>query len=206
MRQCLAAQNLIGARRDEVMAVRLHPDAPVPAHADRSLLRPLGMWLTKVHVNGIVTAPRRAPRIWLSQRSLDATSAPGEWDTLVAGGGQSAGHDPTETARREGAEEAGLSRALCAGLACRGAQNLIHATALGLHREKTVVFDLDLPDDFAPVCRDGEVRDLRLLGLADMQGALAGGLPIKFSSAHVLRGVAVRLTQPAGASVMGGRA
>ncbi|TKA98357.1 NUDIX domain-containing protein [Cereibacter changlensis] len=183
LRHWAAAHDLIPPERGERMAIRPEPHLEIAAWADRSLMRPFGLWLQKVHINGQVRTPA-GPNLWLSLRSPLARSAPGEWDTLVAGG-QALGDTAEVAARREAFEEAGLNSAQCAGLLPRGVVALSYQTPLGLHREVLTLFDLDLPADYEPRCHDGEIVLFRCFDAASLETAMLA-LPIKFAARLII--------------------
>lgn len=199
VRARLAARGLIPPWRDEPVHLRPEPQLAPVATVDRSLVRPFGMWLGKVHVVGVLDRGLRTERIWLAQRSAAARSAPGEWDTLVAGG-QSAADSVHQAALREGAEEAGLTPALCRGLRLWHRSAAIYQTPLGLHREMLWGFDLDLPAGFRPVCGDGEIQGFALLSRRELGAALRGGRAVKHASGLILDRW---LRQGAGGAVFG---
>ncbi len=186
VRQALWSEGLIVAERDEVMDVLCCCDAEPIATIDRSAVRILGLWATKVHVNGIIkTSESSNAQIWLSQRSDNANAAPGHWDTLVAGG-KASNVSALETAFKEGWEEAGIRKELMSNLVFRNRIPCVYLSAQGMHRELLISYDLVLPIDFEPVCNDDEVQDFKRVDARTLTPPDGKNLPIKFSSKVVL--------------------
>lgn len=186
VRDALWSEGLIVEHRNEVMDVLYHCDAEPVATIDRSALRILGLWATKVHVNGILTTYESSnSQIWLSQRSDTANAAPGHWDTLVAGG-KASNVSTLETAVKEGWEEAGIPAELMSGLTQRGRTPCIYFSPQGMHRELLVSYDLVLPCEFEPICNDAEVQDFKRVDAKTLTPSNGRSLPIKFSSKVVL--------------------
>lgn len=186
VREALWIEGLIVEHRNEVMDVLYCCDAEPVATIDRSALRILGLWATKVHVNGVIkTSESNNTQIWLSQRSDAANAAPGHWDTLVAGG-KASNVSPLETAVKEGWEEAGITKELMSDLALRNRIPCVYLSPQGMHRELLVLYDLVLPIDFEPVCNDDEVQDFKRVDARTLTPSDGKSLPIKFSSKVVL--------------------
>lgn len=181
-RGLLARSGLIGPRRGEAMPVRVTFDSPVLGTIDRSALRVLGLWATKVHVNGVVREPGDLS-LWLSRRAATSEAEPGAFDTLVAGG-QSACETELGTAHKEGREEAGLTAAQCAGLCLVRRLPVQYVSSLGFHQELLAIYDLDLDVDFEPRCGDGEIERHVRVGLDALEAGQAG-FPLKLSS-HIV--------------------
>ena len=74
---------------------------------------------------------------------------------------------------KEAFEEAGIPEKLAALAQPTGAVHLCREQPDGLQRETIFVHDLWLPDDFMPVCRDGEVVGHCLVTLAEAARLIA---------------------------------
>jgi len=192
-RLLLLAADLIGPRRDEMMPVRPSFDAPPVAIIDRSAMRILGLWATKVHVNGLVATggPGTPPDVWLSLRAAHSTAFPGYFDTLVAGGQP---HDlsAATTAVKEAWEEAGIEAALMENATHIADEPVCYVSRQGFHQELLSIYDLFLPRGWTPTCIDGEVESNTLVSMAELRSGLAGALDIKFGSQLVCEDVVVR--------------
>jgi 8-oxo-dGTP pyrophosphatase MutT (NUDIX family) len=172
-RDALFKEGFIGPRRDELMPVRATFDGPALAVIDRSALRPLGLWATKVHINGLVpTAENAEPDVWLSLRAAHASAFPGYYDTLAAGGQP---HDLTayETAVKEGWEEAGIDARLMASARHIHDLPVFYVSRQGFHQEVLAIYDLVLPRDWTPTRIDGEIEANLLVPMEALRKARA---------------------------------
>jgi 8-oxo-dGTP pyrophosphatase MutT (NUDIX family) len=186
LRAELCRAQLVDAPRGEHMPVCLAPGAVTLATIDRSAIRALGLWVVKVHVNGLVRRADADPDVWLSRRSLSASAAPGTLDTFVAGG-QPASMSVKQTMVKESAEEVGVNPELARTAQPVGRLDLTYPGADGLHREQLAIFDLHLPPEFVPVHHDGEISQSLRLGWSEFGDAVAAGVDFKHSSLAVCR-------------------
>jgi 8-oxo-dGTP pyrophosphatase MutT (NUDIX family) len=182
----LCRARLIDAPRGENMPVCLAPGAAALATIDRSAMRVLGLWVVKVHVNGLVPREGADPDVWLSRRSLSASAAPGTLDTFVAGG-QPAGMSVEQTMVKESAEEVGVGPALASTAQPVGRLDLIYPGADGLHREQLAIYDLHLPYEYVPTHYDGEISQSLRLDWPEFRDAVGAGVDFKHSSLEVCR-------------------
>lgn len=193
VRTTLANRGLIEPFRGEEMPVILAPGMPPIAGIDRSAMRILGLWATKVHINGICPDPEGQPSyVWLAQRSRVSRAAPGAYDTLVAGG-VPIGEDARETAMREAAEEAGLAAEACQPMTPAGEITALYASDQGYHRERLVIYDLLLPEAFEPICMDGEIERFDRVALTELGKMVTTHGAIKTSSGLVCDNLLRRL-------------
>ena len=155
----LAAAGVVSLRR-EAFDVRAEPDSEVLARLDRGALSPLGVVSQGVHLNGRVRRPDGL-HLWVGWRSKDKNVAPGKLDNLVAGGVPS-GLSPMQTLLKEAAEEASMPPALAARARQVSRVSYRMADGPGVRRDVLHCFDLDLPEDFAPVPADDEVERFEL--------------------------------------------
>ncbi|WP_164730381.1 NUDIX domain-containing protein [Pelagibacterium montanilacus] len=191
VRQVLFQEAAIGPPRGEAMPVTLGPGGKEVARIDRSALRVLGLWATKVHINGLIRDAAGEGAVWLSRRAASAAAAPGSFDTMVAGG-LACGQTPLETARKEAWEEAGLMPEALDALRMVTRMPVVYASDQGLHQELLVIYDLDLPPGFTPRCIDGEIDETVCIPLSRLGQALDGGMAFKTSSALVCRELLAR--------------
>jgi 8-oxo-dGTP pyrophosphatase MutT (NUDIX family) len=70
--------------------------------------------------------------------------------------------------RKECAEEAGIPGALAERAVVVGAITYCRDSAGGLKPDVMYCYDLELPEDFEPVCTDGEVESFQRLPLAEV--------------------------------------
>lgn len=196
MRAVLQGAGLIGPPRGEPMPLRLLPEGAELARVDRSAVRALGLWVDKVHVNGLVPTPGADPQVWLSRRSPAAEWNPDRFDTLVAGG-RAAGRSIAQTVADEAWEEAGLTTDRLQALRPAGRMTVTYVSGKGLHREVLVLFDLDLDPGFGPVCHDAEISEHCLVSLAALVRLTTVPRLLKFSSLLVCRDLVARLDRAA---------
>jgi len=114
------------------------------------------------------------PHMWVARRAASKPVDPGMLDNLV-GGGIAVGMSPEATLRKECMEEAGISAALAAGARAAGSLRVRRTVENGLHDETLYAYDLELPPDFTPQNRDGEVAEFLLLGCAELTERIAAG-------------------------------
>lgn len=142
--------------RAEAFDVRARPDGPVLGQLDRGALPKFGVQASGVHLNGLV-----GERLWVARRAADKLLDPGKLDHLVAGG-VPAGMTPVPTLLKEADEEAGLPSSLARGARPVGAIAYAMEREEGLRRDLLYCYDLELPADFRPQPRDGEVAAFEL--------------------------------------------
>lgn len=193
IRDLLARRGLIGPVRGEAMPVRVTFDGPMLATVDRSAMRILGLWATKIHVNGLVR-DAGGLSLWLSRRAATSAAEPGAFDTLVAGG-RSARETELETAHKEGREEAGLSARHLARLRPVRRLPVQYVSELGFHQELLAIYDLDLDGGFEPRCADGEIDHHIRIGVDILRDEPAV-FRLKRSSAIVCADLVKRLGTP----------
>ena len=165
--QGLRRHGLIADWRNELSVVLDESGAEV-ARCERGAFRTLGLQNRAVHVNGY----RADGQLWVARRSTLKRADPGKLDNLAAGG-VAAGESPRRTALREAWEEAGVPARLARrvdfpGMVIRS----LRETTFGVHDELVIVADLELPQDFLPEGRDGEVAEFLCLSPAEAAAAL----------------------------------
>lgn len=152
--------------RNEAFDVRASPDGPVLDTVDRGALPGFGIQAAGVHLNGLVRR-RDGWWVWVARRAADKLLDPGKLDHLV-GGGVPAGLTPDETLVKEAGEEAALPPELCATARHVGTLDYAMERPEGLRRDRLYMYDLVLPEDFAPQPQDGEVAAFELWPIADV--------------------------------------
>ncbi len=181
----------VGRWRNEAFDVRADPDGPVLSTIDRGLLPALGLRAVGAHLNGLV---HRAdgPWLWVARRSANKLLDPGKLDHIAAGG-VAAGSTPWDTLLKEAEEEAGLSPALTAGARNAGWIDYAMARTEGLRRDRLYIYDLDLPEDFVPEPRDGEVEAFELWPLPAVMDRVRQTADFKFNVNPVLIDLFLRM-------------
>jgi 8-oxo-dGTP pyrophosphatase MutT (NUDIX family) len=157
----LAAQGRICGWRDETYAIRNTFDGEPLAFIERAAARFFGTMTYAVHLNGIVKYADRAPQLWIARRSDTKATDPGMLDNVVAGG-IGWGFSLEETIVKECWEEAGIEAALASQAQPGRTVHVLQSLPEGTQAEQVFVYDLHLPEDFAPLNQDGEVGEHRL--------------------------------------------
>ena len=128
---------------------------------DRSAVPYFGLRSFGQHLNGFV---RKSDGIhlWIGRRARDRYIAPGKLDNMVAGG------LPWHTSLqqnlvKECAEEAGMEEFLARQAIATGTVSYFAESATGIKPDTLYCYDIELPEDFTPVCTDGEVESFELM-------------------------------------------
>ena len=170
----LAGQGRIRGWRDETYAIRNAFDGVPLAFIERAAARFFGTMTYAVHLNGIVKYADRAPQLWIARRSETKATDPGMLDNVVAGG-IGWGFSIEETIVKECWEEAGIEAALAARAEPGRTVHILQSLPEGTQAEQVFVYDLALPDDFAPRNQDGEVGEHRLARIEQVAGWIEEG-------------------------------
>ena len=156
---------------------------------ERAAVRPLGLLTKAVHLN----AWSPDGRLWIARRAMSKSTDPGLWDTLV-GGLAGAGEDLEHSLLRESNEEAGLAPA---DLVNRSPLRII----LRMHRrlpegyqvEDVLVSDCVLAESVQPRNQDGEVSEIRLVDMNELQSLLEANAFTQEAELTVLDGLQRRM-------------
>lgn len=151
---------------------------------DRSCVHLFGFRAHGVHLNGFIRESEELS-LWVPRRAADRGSYPGQLDNTVAGG-QPANLGLRANLIKECHEEAGIPSALAARATLVGRLGYRMAVAGGMKRDVIFAYDLELPRDFTPRNRDGEVADFRLLPAADVRDIVENTDDFKFNCNLVL--------------------
>jgi isopentenyldiphosphate isomerase len=151
--------------------IKIHLNEPYPVTAgdrnravmtlDRSAVPYFGLRSFGQHLNGFV---RKSDGIhlWIARRARDRHIAPGKLDNMVAGG--LPWHiSLEENLIKECAEEAGMDESLARQAVPIGAISYLAESDKGIKPDTLYCYDIELPDDFTPVCTDGEVESFELI-------------------------------------------
>ena len=151
----LIADGDVPPRRNEDYPVVTTWGQPSLMRVDRAHVPLLGVLAFGLHVNGYVRVDGGV-EMWLARRATDRMVEPGKLDNMV-GGGQPAGLSLARNLAKEAEEEAGIGAGLIAGAKPAGAITYTVERDRGLKRDVLFSYDLEVPSDFEPVNRDGEV-------------------------------------------------
>ncbi|MBO0737486.1 MAG: DUF4743 domain-containing protein [Alphaproteobacteria bacterium] len=156
----LLAENRIPKWRNETFDVAPRWGAPPVFRLDRGAVPFFGTRAYGVHLNGY----RRGGKVlhlWVGRRAPDKKVAPDKLDNLVAGGVGN-GHGLAETLLKEGEEEASIPTSVARRAIPVGAVSYRMETGLGIRDDVLFVYDLEMPADFVPQNRDGEIVGFEL--------------------------------------------
>jgi isopentenyldiphosphate isomerase len=143
-----------------------------------------------VHLNGYRRAGERL-LLWIGRRAPDKKVAPGKLDNLVAGG-IGAEHGLVATLHKEADEEAAIPPPLIAHAVPVGAVSYRMETEGGLRDDVLFLYDLAVPEDFAPTNRDGEIVEFRLMEAAEVLDRVRATDDFKFNVNLVIIDFALR--------------
>jgi isopentenyldiphosphate isomerase len=170
----LAAEGRIPGWRDETYAIRNAFDALPLAYIERAASRFFGTMTYAVHLNGVVEYVGRAPQLWIARRSETKATDPGMLDNVVAGG-IGWGFSLAETIVKECWEEAGIPQEIAERAVAGRTAHVLQSLPEGTQAEQIFIYDLALPEDFAPRNQDGEVGEHRLARIEDVAQAIEEG-------------------------------
>ncbi len=152
-----------------IIMTYLHEPYPVTSgdrnHAimtlDRSAVPYFGLRSFGQHLNGYVRKDDGI-YLWIARRARDRYIAPGKLDNMVAGG--LPWHTSLEdNLIKECEEEAGMEKDLTRSAIPTGAVSYLTESAVGIKPDTLYCYDIELTEDFTPVCTDGEVESFELL-------------------------------------------
>ncbi|HSE73263.1 MAG TPA: DUF4743 domain-containing protein [Dongiaceae bacterium] len=175
---------LFAGWRNEWFPVLTRFGAPPLMRLERAAVPMFGVQAFGVHMNGFVRAGGRL-KLWVGTRAADRPVEPGKLDHLVAGG-LPLGMGVQECLVKECEEEASIPAALAARATPVGAIRYRMEHQGWLRNDTMFVYDLELPADFAPINRDGEIASFRLMALDEVESILSAGEEFKFNVALVL--------------------
>lgn len=168
-------RGFIPSRRGERFAVTDRWGGETLFELDRGVVPFFGTRSYGVHLNGLVGSG-----LWIGVRSRDKQVAPGKLDNLVAGG-IGAGYDDLATLVKEAGEEASIPPELAGSARPVGAAMYRMEVAEGVRDDVLFMYDLELPEDFAPVNTDGEFESFRVVPLAEALRIVAETDDFKFN-------------------------
>lgn len=153
--------------RKEKYEVRQDSFKPLLFKIERSAAPLFGVRQYGVHINGYVRHSSQGLCLWLQRRSSTKQTWPNMMDNFV-GGALADGLGVLETAVKEAAEEANVSSDLANQLCPVGSVSFLHLSKRGIHNNTLFIYDLELPENFAPTNNDGEVSEWRLVQISQV--------------------------------------
>ncbi len=176
--------------RNETFDVAPGWGMPPVFRVDRGAVPFFGTRAYGVHLNGYCRKGAEV-FVWVGQRAPDKTVAPNKLDNIVAGGIGN-GHGIVDTLVKEGEEEAAIPPDLMAGAIPVSVVSYRMETRLGIRDDVLFAYDLELPADFAPQNRDGEIVHFDLMPLAAVLGRIRTTDDFKFNVNLIILDFAVR--------------
>jgi 8-oxo-dGTP pyrophosphatase MutT (NUDIX family) len=155
--ESLASRNVIAGWRGEAVTVAESFHATPLLHVERAASRYFGFTMYAAHLNGLTARDGQAC-MWIATRADSKAIDPGKFDNVTAGR-IPRGLSARETLTKEALEEAGIGAAQIINAKSGGAVRCKYAVGEGLHHEVMFVYDIVLPEDFAPKNQDGEVAE-----------------------------------------------
>ncbi|MCW8944428.1 MAG: DUF4743 domain-containing protein [Sedimenticola sp.] len=146
---------------------------------DRAMAPCFGIRAFGQHVNAIVRSAEGL-KMWISRRADDRLHYPGQLDNLAAGG-LPYGISLQDNLAKECWEEAGIPAELASQAVSVGAVSYHMDTQIGFKSDTLFCYDLELPEDFNPVCTDGEVQDFYLLPVEEVMARVKSGDDFKLN-------------------------
>ena len=186
----LAADGKMQPLRNEAFSVVASFKGEELMRIDRAGVPLFGVRAYGVHMNGFVRT-EDGLKLWIARRSLSKRIAPGKLDNIVAGG-QPAGLSFLDNLIKECDEEADIPRALAARAKPVGAITYCMESADGLKCDCMICFDLELPPDFTPRPKDGEVENFMLWPVEQAIEAVRTTDAFKFNVNLVIIDFAIR--------------
>jgi len=159
--EALVVENRVPKWRNETFDVMAQwGDRPV-FRLDRGAVPFFGVRAYGVHLNGYRRDGGRL-HLWVGRRAPDKRVAPNKLDNIVAGGVGN-GYGIAATLVKEADEEAAIPEGLIRRAVPVGAVSYRMETELGIRDDVLFVYDLELPAEYVPKNRDGEIVDFALM-------------------------------------------
>ncbi len=176
--------------RGEPYAVTIAPGGPALFAIERAAVALFGIRAYGVHLNGYVRKNGRL-FLWIGRRSQSKHTYPGMLDNAVAGG-LPYGLTARECLVKECEEEAGIPKAWAEKALAVGAISYSGTMPEGLRRDVLYCYDLELPPDFRPECRDGELEAFMLMPVEEVAAIVRDTAEFKFNCNLVIIDFLVR--------------
>ena len=186
----LVSEGRVPKWRNETFEAAPRWGAPPVFCLDRGAVPFFGTRAYGVHLNGYLRQGNKLC-LWIGRRSPDKQVAPNKLDNLVAGGIGN-GHGVDGTLLKEGEEEASIPRSLLNHAISVSAISYRMETKLGIRDDVLFVYDLEMPADFVPQNRDGEIVHFELMPASAVLDQIRTTSDFKFNVNLVILDFAVR--------------
>jgi len=133
---------------------------------DRSIASMFGIITFGQHLNGYVKT-KYGLKMWIARRSKSKGFYAGKLDHVVAGG-LPYGISLRENLYKECMEEANIDRDLASRAKSVGIVHYKAESRFGGNEDILYCYDLELPEDFVPICNDNEVEEFYLLDIEEV--------------------------------------
>jgi 8-oxo-dGTP pyrophosphatase MutT (NUDIX family) len=179
----LREEGLVPGWRNEFYPVNTHFGELPLFVMERAAVPLFGVLAYGVNLNGFV-GRGWGMKVWVARRAVTKAVDPNMLDHIV-GGGQPLGLSPVENLIKECEEEAGIPAFLAADAVSVGIVTLMFEAVQGLRVDMQFNFDLELPADFEPQNRDGEVAGFELVPVSELIHRLRSEDSFMYDSAVV---------------------
>jgi hypothetical protein len=186
----LVAERRVPKVRNETFDVAPRWGAPPIFRLDRGAVPFFGARAYGVHLNGY-RRDGNGYSLWIGRRAKNKQVAPGKLDNVVAGGIGN-GYGAAATLAKEAEEEAAIDSSLINRAVACGALSYCMQTKSGVRDDVMFVYDLEIPRDFMPRNRDGEIAGFELMPLAEVLERIRTSNEFKFNVNLVILDFAVR--------------
>jgi 8-oxo-dGTP pyrophosphatase MutT (NUDIX family) len=188
--EALVVENLVPKWRNETFDVMARWGDPPVFRLDRGAVPFFGVRAYGVHLNGYRRDGGRL-HLWIGRRAPDKRIDPDKLDNIVAGGIGN-GHGIAATLVKEAEEEAAIPAELARRATPVGAVSYLMENDLGIRDDVLFVYDLELPPQFVPQNRDGEIAEFTLMPAQAVLDQIRSTRNFKFNVNLVILDFALR--------------
>src|SRR5712691_8980648 len=159
--EALVVESRVPKWRNETFDVMPRWGDPPIFRLDRGAVPFYGVRAYGVHLNGYRRDNGKL-HLWIGRRAPDKRIAPDKLDNVVAGGIGN-GYGIAATLAKEAEEEATIPASLIERAVPVGAITYLMENDIGIRDGVLFVYDLELPAEFVPANRDGEIVQFELM-------------------------------------------
>ncbi|NKB60350.1 MAG: DUF4743 domain-containing protein [Alphaproteobacteria bacterium] len=178
-----------GWRREYFPVMKMWGDPPL-MQMERSSRPHFGTCSWAVALNGFVSLDDGL-YIWIAYRAKDKPTFPGMLDVFV-GGGLPIGIAPRDNLIKECAEEARIPREISDRIRSTSVVSYCHQALNGVKPDQVFCYDVEMPAEFVPVNRDGEIDRFELWPVEEVAARIRDSFDFKFNCNLVIIDFLVR--------------